>query len=495
MMMHEIRKPLKNKKVTPMTKDSYRTEKDSLGPVQVPADALYGAQTQRAVENFPISGLRAYPIFIHAYAMIKHAAAQVHRELGLLDQKKANAIMKAADEVMDGKHDNQFVVDVYQAGAGTSFHMNVNEVIANRAIEILGGKRGDYTIVNPNDHVNMGQSTNDTFPTAIRLATAMHLQPLYDAVGQLAQAFRKKGKEFSEIVKAGRTHLQDAAPVTLGQEFHAWADILDDTVSVLREAENHIRELGIGGSAVGTGLNTHPQYASKMITELNKLTGLKFRLSKNLFKSMQSQFPVACVSSALRNMALEMIRISNDLRLLSSGPTSGIGEMVLPPVQPGSSIMPGKVNPVMAECWNMTMFDVWGRDQTIAGCVQAGQYELNVMMPMMAYALIHNIEIITNMSDAVCKRCIEGITADEKTCREYAMKTVSLATALNPLIGYTKAAEVVKKAVKTKRPIQDIVLEMGLATKEEVKEFLDPMHMTTPGIAKRGKGKTNKKKK
>ena len=477
------------------TNTNFRIEEDSLGKVKVPKNAYYGVQTQRAVENFPISGLKAYPVFIQSYALIKKAAAKVNMELGILDAKKGKAIIKATNEVINGDFNDQFVVDVYQAGAGTSFNMNTNEVIANRAIEILGGKRGNYSLVHPNDHVNMAQSTNDTFPTAIRVAGTLHLGPLYQSVEKLIKAFKTKGKEFAKFVKSGRTHLQDAAPVTLGQEFMAWADALEDTVTALKEAENHLRELGIGGSAVGTGLNTHTKYAPMMVKELSQLTKKDFRLSKNLFKSMQSQFPVACVSSALRNMALEMIRISNDLRLLSSGPTSGIGEMVLPPVQPGSSIMPGKVNPVMAECWNMTMFDVWGRDQTIAGCVQAGQYELNVMMPMMAYALIHNIEIITNMSDAVCKRCIEGITADEKTCREYAMKTVSLATALNPLIGYTKAAEVVKKAVKTKRPIQDIVLEMGLATKEEVKEFLDPMHMTTPGIAKRGKGKTNKKKK
>lgn len=470
--------------MSPSKSTPYRLEEDSLGKVKVPAAAYYGVQTQRAVENFPISGLREYPVFIKAYGLIKKAAAQVNMDLGLLDATKAKAIIKAADEVIRGDFNEHFVVDVYQAGAGTSFHMNVNEVIANRAIELLGGKRGDYTLISANDHVNMGQSTNDTFPTAIRVAVVLHLQPLYEAVAGLIKAYRAKGKEFANIVKAGRTHLQDAAPVTLGQEFTAWGDALDDALENLRHAEGVINELGIGGSAVGTGLNTHPAYAGRMVKLISKYSGLEFRLSKNLFKSMQSQFPVAVVSSALRNMALEMLRIANDMRLMASGPTSGFGEIDFPAAQPGSSIMPGKVNPVLAECWNMTMYDVWGRDQTIAGCVQGGQFELNVMMPMMAYAMIHNIEITTNITREVTERCVKGIVAFEKVCRDYAMKTVSLATALNPLIGYRNAAEAVKKAVATRRPIQDIVVEMGFASKEQVADVLDPMRMTKPGIAK-----------
>jgi aspartate ammonia-lyase len=418
--------------------------------------------------------------------MIKKAAAQVQMELNLMDPKMGRAIIRAANEVIAGDHNDQFVVDVYQAGAGTSFNMNVNEVVANRAIEFLNGERGDYSIVHPNDHVNMGQSTNDTFPTAIRMATCLHLQPMYKAIEGLKKSFRNKGKQYAKYVKAGRTHLQDAAPVTLGQEFQAWADTLTDCLAGIHQAEESIRELGIGGSAVGTGLNTHPRYSAMMVTQLSKLARIPFRRSKNLHKSMQSQYPVAHVSSALRNTSLEMIRISNDLRLLSSGPTSGIGEIILPPVQPGSSIMPGKVNPVMTECWNMTLFDIWGRDQTIAGCVQAGQYELNVMMPMMAYALLHNIEILTNISRVVSQRCIDGIQADAKVCRDYALKTVSLATALNPLIGYENAAKVVKKAVATKKSIIDVAVEMGFVGKAEVTRVLEPLKMIQPGIAKKG---------
>src|SRR5215472_4503498 len=358
-----------------------RQEKDSIGPKEIPADVYYGIQTARAVENYPISGMKAHPTLIRAFGMVKRAAAEANKTLGLVDDKRADAIIQASQEVIDGKWNEQFVVDVFQAGAGVSFHMNTNEVIANRAIEILGGKLGEYAAVHPNDHVNYGQSTNDVFPTGMRLATQLELEKLYPVLDSLAAAFEKKGKEFYEILKSGRTHMQDAVPIRLGQEFTAYAGGVTRAKEAIRASAALLRELGLGGSAVGTGINTHPDYREKAIRNLSRISGQELFPVDDMRYAMQSNLAMAGVSSTLRNLALEVIRISNDLRLLSSGPNTGMGEINLPALQPGSSIMPGKINPVMPELAAMVAFQVVGNDVAVAMAVQAGQLELNVMMP------------------------------------------------------------------------------------------------------------------
>src|SRR5580658_4089708 len=373
-----------------------RKEKDSLGFVEVPSKAYYGAQTARAVDNFPISGISGHAELIRALGMVKLAAAQANKELGLVDAKRADAIIQAAQEVIDGKWNGEFVVDVFQAGAGVSQHMNTNEVIANRANEILGGKLGEYKFVHPNDDVNYGQSTNDVFPTAMRLATLLDLETLYPELDALADAFARKGAEFDGVVKAGRTHMQDAVPIRLGQEFAAYGVAIRKTGEFLRQAGHGLRELGLGGSAVGTGLNTHPEYRVKAVTVLARISGQALFPAEDLRWAMQSQAPMGQVSGALRLLALEVIRISNDLRLLSSGPNTGFNEIHLPSLQPGSSIMPGKVNPVMAELAAMVSFQVVGNDAAVAMAVQAGQLELNVMMPAMAHNVLQSISILTN---------------------------------------------------------------------------------------------------
>jgi len=374
-----------------------RHEKDSLGFIEVPAAALYGAQTARAVENFPISGMRAHPLLIRAIGMVKRAAAEANRELGTVGSRRADAIIEAAQEVIDGRWNDEFVVDVFQAGAGVSFHMNANEVIANRANQILGGALGVYGEVHPNDHVNYGQSTNDVFPTAMRLATLLALEMLYPELDGLADAFAKKGAAFDGIMKSGRTHLQDAVPIRLGQEFAAYGIAFGKAAEALRQAGDSLRALGLGGTAVGTGLNTHPEFREKVIAHLARISGQRLAPAEDPRWAMQSQAPMARVSGELRNLALEVIRISNDLRLLSSGPNTGFNEIQLPSLQPGSSIMPGKVNPVMAELAAMVSFQVVGNDTAVALAVQAGQLELNVMMPAMAYNVLQSVTILANM--------------------------------------------------------------------------------------------------
>jgi aspartate ammonia-lyase len=461
-----------------------RLEKDSIGPKDIPADVYYGIQTARAVENYPISGMRAHPTLVRAFGMVKRAAAEANKDLGLVDDKRANAIIQAAQEVMDGKWDSQFVVDVFQAGAGVSFHMNSNEVIANRAIEILGGQLGDYTIVHPNDHVNYGQSTNDVFPTGMRLATLLELEKLYPVLESLASAFADKGRAFHKIMKSGRTHMQDAVPIRLGQEFAAYAVAMRKAVHSIRSAADSARYLGLGGSAVGTGLNTHPAYREKAIADLARISGQKLTPAADMRWAMQSNSPMAEVSSALRNLALEVIRTSNDLRLLSSGPNTGFAEINLPALQPGSSIMPGKINPVMLELAAMVAFQVVGNDTAVALAVQAGQLELNVMMPTMAYSVLQSITILTNMLRVFTERCIVGLTANEQRCSFYAQSTVSLATALNPYIGYAKAAEIVKESVASGRSIIEIAREKNLLSQKEIDEILDPVNMTEPQVPK-----------
>jgi aspartate ammonia-lyase len=457
-----------------------RKEKDSLGFVEVPATAYYGAQTARAVDNFPISGMRAHPQLIRALGMVKKAAAQANKDLGLVDAKRADAIIQASQEVIDGKWNSEFVVDVFQAGAGVSLHMNTNEVVANRAGELLGGKLGEYTHAHPNDHVNYGQSTNDVFPTAMRVATLLALETLYPVLDKLAATFAGKAEAFHDIMKSGRTHMQDAVPMRLGQEFAAYGLAIEKGRQFLALAANTLRELGLGGSAVGTGINTHPDYRAKAVANLATISGQKLVPANDMRWAMQSNACMADVSSALRGIALETIRISNDLRLLSSGPNTGFAEIFLPSLQPGSSIMPGKINPVIPELAAMVSFQVIGNDTAVAYAVQAGQLELNVMMPTMAYNVLQSITILGSMLGQFDQYCVAGITANPQRCQMYAQSTVSLATALNPYIGYAKAAEIVKESVATGKSIIDIARERKQLTEKEIAEILDPVRMTEP---------------
>jgi fumarate hydratase class II len=439
-----------------------RIERDSLGEVRVPVNALYGAQTQRAIENFPISGLKPRRAFIWSMGMIKRAAADVNRELGLLDEEKANAIIRAAQEVIDGQWDEQFVVDPFQAGAGTSHNMNVNEVIANRATQLLGGNLGEYRI-HPNDHVNMAQSTNDTIPTAIRLGCLWRLDELLIALNDLSGALEVKAREFDDIVKSGRTHLQDAVPIRLGQEFGAYAKAIERDVERIQYSAEGLRRLGIGGTAVGSGLNAHPEYHRRMVKKLSELTGIQLNESDNLFESMQSMADAASFSSSMRTLALTLIRIANDFRLLSSGPTTGLDEIHLPATQPGSSIMPGKVNPVMAEMLDMAMFYVIGCDATVALATQAGQLELNVMMPVIAHSLFEMMQITIGSVQAFTERAVRGVTANRTKAEGWLTQNPIVVTALNPLIGYSQGAELVKEAATRGLTIHEIALEKAKA--------------------------------
>ncbi|WP_242343919.1 aspartate ammonia-lyase [Anaeromyxobacter terrae] len=459
-----------------------RIEKDTLGEVPVPADALYGAQTARAVQNFPISGLRPHPAFVDATVRVKLAAARVNARLGLLPRAKARAIEAAAREVLAGQHRAEFVVDVYQAGAGTSHHMNVNEVLANRATELLGGRRG-APLVSPNDDVNMAQSTNDVVPTAIRLA-ALDLAPaVIEALAGLAGTFEAKARAWDGVVKSGRTHLMDATPIRLGQEVSGWAAALRAAAGRIRDALPELSVLGLGGTAVGTGVNAHPRYARLVVAELERLTGIPLTPAPNLFYAMQSLAPAVALSGALRAAALELLRIGGDVRLLGSGPNTGLGELRLPPVQPGSSIMPGKVNPSMAEMLAMVSYQVVAMDSGIAWAASGGQLELNVMMPLVAADLCHALQILANAVRAFDERCARGLEADEARCRHYAERTVSLATALAPRIGYAAAAEIVKESVRTGRSIVEVAVERGGLPERQVRRILDAARLTRPGRA------------
>lgn len=461
----------------------FRIEKDSMGELRVPANALYAAQTQRAIENFPVSGLKPYPAFIWSMATIKRAAAEVHLDLGLLDETMARAIMEAADEVIAGKWNDQFVVDPFQAGAGTSHNMNTNEVIANRANQILGYALDDSKKpVNANDHVNMAQSTNDTIPTAIRLGGLWRLQELVASLTALAEAFEMKANEWNDIIKSGRTHLQDAVPVRLGQEVGAWAKAIRRNIEKIESAGEGLRRLGIGGTAAGTGLNAHAEYHPRMVEKISQLSGLKLYTSDDLFESMQSHQDAVFFSGALRAAAQDLIRIANDVRLLSSGPTTGLAEITCPPVQPGSSIMPGKVNPVMAEMLNMAMFHVLGKDLTITLAAQAGQLELNVMMPIIAHDLFEAMHVMIGSVNAFTTKCAIGLVANRERAEAWLSRNPILVTALNPIIGYQNGAKVAKESLAQNRPISDIVVEYGLMTQDEVKQALDPYQMTEGGI-------------
>ena len=455
-----------------------RIEKDSLGAKKIPADAYYGIQTARAVENFPVSGIGAHPLLVRAYVLIKRAAALTHEELGVLDKAITQPIAAAADEVLAGELADQFVVDVFQAGAGTSFNMNVNEVLANRALEIMGKKRGDYRRISPNDHVNCSQSTNDTFPTAMHLSALLLLDELLPVLHGLAKTFSEKGVEFNGIIKSGRTHLQDAVPVTLGQEFTAYGLTVERGTAALKVARERLEELAIGGSAVGTALNVPEGYRAGVIARLNEMTGLSLRGALDLREAMQCRAAVTGLSATLRTLSLDLIRIANDLRLLSSGPRTGLAEIKLPAVQPGSSIMPGKVNPVMAECLNMVCFQVVGNDLTISMAAQAGQMELNVMMPVMIHNLLSSMEILKNFIPHFSKRCVAGIAANDDRCKGYFEQSVGLATILNTHIGYLEAAELAKESEATGTPIGALILKKGLLSAKQLKEILDLERIT-----------------
>jgi aspartate ammonia-lyase len=459
-----------------------RTERDPLGAMDVPAEALYGVQTARAVRNFPISGLRPLEPFVVAHVWIKKAAALTHKETGRLDARLADAIVAAADEVLAGRHREHFVVDPYQAGAGTSHNMNVNEVLANRANELLGGRRGEYTPVHPNDHVNMAQSTNDTIPTNIRLAALARLAPLAAAFEGLRDALAAKGIEFDDVVKAGRTHLQDAMPIRLGQEFTAYAGSIDRALRRIRETSDYLRDLGIGGSAVGTGVTVEPSYPARMVVHLSDMTGLVLRVGADRIQLMQSMGDVAAFSGSLRVLALELSKIVSDLRLLVMGPRTGIDEIVLPAVQPGSSIMPGKINPSIPEMVNQVCFQVMGCDATVGIAAEHGQLELNVMMPVIAHNLLFSMQLLTNAATVLTEKCVKGIAAHREMCAYWVERSAALATALAPRIGYAAAAELSKRSVKEGTLVRDMVRNEGLLPPDEIDAVLDLRRMTEIGI-------------
>ena len=458
-----------------------RIEKDTLGTVEVPTDAYYGAQTARAVANFPISGLRPHPALVWGTIVIKRAAARANMATGRLPAHIGETIVRAADEALAGKFDADFVVDPFQAGAGTSHNMNVNEVLANRAAELAGGARGDGT-VNPNDHVNMAQSTNDVFPTAMRLAALKVFYALRPELEKLLEALRLKGKEFDLVLKSGRTHLQDAVPIRLGQEFEAYAAALAKNLAELERCLPSLCELGIGGTAVGTGLNAEARYIELVVAEIAAETGFAVTQGVNLVETTQNMNPFVAFSSSLKGLAINLIRIANDLRLLSSGPRTGFNEINLPPLQPGSSIMPGKVNPVMAEVTDMVGFQVIGADAVITLAAQAGQLELNVMMPVIAYNLLFALEILKNTVGRFADTCIAGITVNEARCSGYLAESVGLVTVLAPYVGYAAAAEVAKEAMETGRSIREVILARALISPDMLARILEPYPLTNPGV-------------
>jgi len=459
-----------------------RTEKDPLGSKEVPAEALYGIQTLRAVENFPISGLRPLPVFVDAVIWIKRSAALVHKETGRLAPELADAIVRAADEVLAGQHRDQFVVDVYQAGAGTSHNMNCNEVLANRANELLGKARGAYAPVHPNDHVNMAQSTNDVIPTAMRLATLATLPRLLEAMDGLAAAFLSKGKDFDNIIKSGRTHLQDATPIRLGQEFSAWGRTVARHREKLAQAAEWLKAMNIGGTAVGTGLNAEPEYPSLMVYRLREVSGLDVRVAEDRIQLMQSMGDIATMSGAVRAWVLDLNKIANDVRLLASGPRTGLAEILLPAVQPGSSIMPGKVNPSIAEMVNQVCYQALGCDTTVAMAAEAGQLQLNVMMPVITHNIVFAMQILASATRQFDVACVRGIEADEKQCTYWLERSPALVTALAPKIGYAESAALAKEAIKTGLTVKALVEKKKVLPPEELDEVLDLRAMTELGV-------------
>ncbi|MCS7143351.1 MAG: class II fumarate hydratase [Aigarchaeota archaeon] len=460
----------------------YRVERDTLGELSIPEDAYYGVQTARALSNFPISGLRFQRHFIRSLALIKYAAAKANASLGLLPKDKAEAIMKAAMEVVNGDHDSQFVVDVLQTGSGTSTNMNANEVIANRAVEILGGKRGDKALIHPNDHVNMCQSTNDVFPTSIHVAAVELVKSrLIPSLKELENALNKKADEFKDVVKSGRTHLQDAVPVTLGQEFGGYAEMIRKGTVRLNRVVEDLLELPIGGTATGTGLNAHPEFAGLVVNTLNEITDLGFRIARDRFEAMGSKDSCVELSGVLRVIAGSLLKICNDLRLLASGPNTGLAEIDIPAVQPGSSIMPGKVNPVIIESTMLACCLVIGNDEAVFQASRIGELELNMGMPLIGYSLIQSIEVLSNAAANLARQCISGITANVDVCKRYAESSPALVTVIAPIIGYDKAAVIAKRFLNEKKSLRDLLIEEGVQ-RERVEKMLDLLKLTRGGL-------------
>jgi aspartate ammonia-lyase len=460
----------------------FRIERDTLGDVQVPEEAYFGAQTERAVQNFPVSGLRAPDALVTSTVMVKRAAAESNMRLGRLPRRIGRAIVQAATEILEGALRDQFVVDVYQAGAGTSHNMNANEVLANRAAEILGGARGDASVVHPNDHVNMGQSTNDVFPTATRLALLLTAPDLLRESRELAAALDDRAREFRRILKTGRTHLQDAVPITLGQEFSGYAACIRAGASDVERSLDGLRELNLGATAVGTGLNAGDDYVRIAIARLRRLSGVDVRPAENRFRVTQSMGDVLAYSGSVRRLAIELSKVASDLRLLSMGPRAGLAEIQLPPVQPGSSIMPGKVNPSIPEMVNQVCYQVRGCDEAIASACDAGQLELNVMMPVIAWNALHATAILARATAILRDRCVDGIAADAERSRELLDRSTAVATALSPYIGYAATAEIAKESVRTGRPVAELARERGLLSPRELERILAPGAMTSPGV-------------
>jgi aspartate ammonia-lyase len=451
---------------------SFRIDKDSLGEVKVPSGAYYGAFSARAKEQYRVTGQPAHTNLVSAFVMIKRSAALANRELKVLDAQKADAIVKACDEILAGKLHDQFVVEAINSGAGTAFNMNTNEVIANRALEILGKKKGDYETVSPNDHVNMSQSSNDTFPTAMHVAILLNMEATDAAITILVKSLRNKAREFQDAIKIGRTHVMDAIPVTLGAEFEEYAYSIERAQKKMREAMGGLREVGLGGTAVGTGANAPKGYRALAIRRLSEVSKLKLEPSENMFYSLQSKFDVASCSSALRNLAIELTKMANDIRLMASGPTAGLAEVLIPAVHAGSSIMPGKVNPSLAECLNMVCFNVMGNDVSVAMAAQAGQFELNVMLPGMLKCVLDSTDMLKNFLPIFAANMVDGLKANKDRLESYIEKSPVLVTLLNPYIGYLKAAEIYKESLKTGKSIRELVLEKKLMTKAELDKAL-----------------------
>ncbi len=460
----------------------YRIEHDSLGEVEVPKDAYYGVQTKRALDNFHISGITMshYPRLINSLAYVKLAAAEANASLGMLDEQKSRAISRACEEILSGRLHDQFVVDVMQGGAGTSSNMNANEVICNRALELMGFEKGSYDQLHPLNDVNMSQSTNDVYPSALRIALILEVRELMDALQYLKKAFAAKGKEFTDVLKMGRTQLQDAVPMTLGQEFSAWAVMVGEDVQRLDEAQHLVHEINMGATAIGTGLNSHPDYTRTVTEKLIKSTTLQLVSSPDLVEATQDTGAYVQLSGVLKRVAVKLSKICNDLRLLSSGPRCGLNEINLPPMQPGSSIMPGKVNPVIPEVVNQVAFAVVGNDVTISMASEAGQLELNVMEPVIGYSLFQSMNMLQRASRTLADKCVSGITANRERCRELVENSIGLVTALNPFIGYEKSAEIAKEAMKSGRSVYEIVLEKGYLSQEEIDDILKPENMVKP---------------
>lgn len=460
----------------------FRRERDLLGDREVPQDVYYGIQTIRALENFPITGYKPHRELVLALAQVKKAAAQANMKVKRLNPKIGNAIVAACDEILEGKLIDQFVVDVIQGGAGTSYNMNANEVVANRAIELLGGKKGDYLLVSPNTHVNMAQSTNDAFPTAIKIAALKLTQTLVTSLNGLGQALEEKELEFDGIIKMGRTHLQDAVPIRLGQEFGAWASVIRRDIQRIKTAAAGLETISMGATAVGTGLNADVDYIEAVTEILAANTKLPLVRTSNMVDATQNTDVYVALSSALKICAVNLSKMANDLRLLASGPRCGLNEINLPAMQPGSSIMPGKVNPVMAEVVNQVAFQVIGNDLTVALASEAGQLELNVMEPVLTFNLLQSLDILSNVVQVFTRKCVRGITANVQRCRQMVEQSVGIITAINPHVGYETASVIAKEAITTGRPIREIVLEKGILTEEELDIILNPQEMTKPGI-------------